>query len=266
MKKTVFVIIAIGVALGMTACELDNSSNKTTTTTTSAVIQSGDSSAKSTEKETEKQTTTTKEETTTTKEETTTTKQTTAAPAVEESYEHNSNYDVVEKATYKDSVGYTHVIHKVKAKKDVSISATLMAYDANNNVIGKSEDRITLTTGQNNFFEYTFEPDISKAKITAQMEVENDSFMDGPRNAVQMVKSNKTGDDLFITFKQVTDELGSLAKFKILYYKGGKIIDAETNGYFEIYAKNMKGKGSTDVAKVWVYDIAYDKFEVCFEP
>ena len=241
MKKTLFVIIAIGVALGMTACELDNSSNKTTTTTTSAVIQSGETTEKNTEAQT---TTTTREETTTTREETTTTRE----------------------ATYKDSIGYTHVIHKVKAKKDVSISATLMAYDANNNVIGKSEDRITLTTGQNNFFEYTFEPDISKAKITAQMEAENDSFMDGPRNAVQMVKSNKTGDDLFITFKQVTDELGSSAKFKILYYKGGKIIDTETNGYFVIYAKNMKGKGSTDVAKVWVYDIAYDKFEVCFEP
>ena len=207
---------------------------------------------------TEKQTTTTKEAATE--------KQTTAAPAADESYEKNSNYDIVEKATYKDSIDYTHIIHKVKAKKDVTISATLMAYDANDNVIGKSEDRITLTAGQNNFFEFSFEPDISKAKITAQMEVETDSFMDGPRNAVELVKSNKNGDDLYITFKQVTDELGSLAKFKILYYKGGKIIDSEKNGYFNIYAKNMKGKGSTDVAKVWVYGVDYDKFEVCFEP
>ena len=265
MKKTLFVIIAIGVALGMTACELDNSSNKTTTTTTSAVIQSGDSSAKSTEKETEKQTTTTKEETTTTKEETTTTKQTTAAPAVEESYEHNSNYDVVEKATFKDSIGDTHIIHKVKAKKDCTVSGTLIAYDSSDNVIGKSEDKITLTTGKFNYFEYNFEPDVSKAKITAQMETEYDSFMDGPRNSVEMVKSNKTGDNLYITFKQVTDELGTFAKYKILFYKGSKIVDSE-DGYFTVYAQKLKGKGTTDVAEVWVYGINYDKFEVCFEP
>ncbi|MBO5576973.1 MAG: hypothetical protein J5956_11845 [Ruminococcus sp.] len=254
MKKSLVIILSAFLAVGIASCGVTSSTDETTTTTTTTtVIQTNET------KETEKQTTTTREETTSTK-------QTTAAPAVEESYEHNSNYDVIEKATFKDSIGITHVIHKVKAKKDATISATLMAYDANNNVIGKSEDRIVLTNGQNNFFEYIFEPDISNAKITAQMEADNDSFMDGPRNAVQMVTSNKTGDDLFITFKQVTDELGSTAKFKILYYKGGKIIDAEKNGYFVVYAKNMKGKGSTDVAKVWVYDIAYDKFEVYFEP
>lgn len=90
--------------------------------------------------------------------------------------------------------------------------------------------------------------------------------MEGPRHSVQMVTSNKVDDNLYITFKQLTDKLGSFAKFKILYYKNGKIVDSENNGYFNIYAKNMNGKDQTDVATVWVYEIDYDKFECYFEP
>lgn len=259
MKKTLTLLLAAFMTLGFTACDSANSSDEenTTTTTTTTVIQTSDIT------ETEKQTTTTTE-TTTTKEQTTTTKETT--PTVQESYEHNSNYDIVETATYKDSVDYTHIIHKVKAKKDTSISATLLAYDSNNNVIGKSDNKIVLTAGEFNYFEYIFDKDISNAKITAQFSTDDDSFMEGPRHSVQMVTSNKVDDNLYITFKQLTDKLGSLAKFKILYYKNGKIVDSENNGYFNIYAKNMNGKDQTDVATVWVYEIDYDKFECYFEP
>lgn len=255
MKKIVSLIFAVFLTVGLTSCEMTKSSDSTKDTTTTTVIQSNDS------KSVENQITYSTE-----KETTTTTQQTTAAPAVKENYESNSNFDIVEKVTYKDELGYTHIIHKVKAKNDVSVAATVIAYDANNNVIGKSEDNITLTAGQFNFFNYSFEVDISNAKLTVQTEARTDSFMDGPRNAVEMVTSNKVDDNLFITFKQVTDKLGSLAKFKILFYKGGKIVDFEDNNYFNIYAKNMKGKGQTDVATVWVYGKDYDKFECYFEP
>ena len=89
--------------------------------------------------------------------------------------------------------------------------------------------------------------------------------MTGERNAVEMVQYNQTGDDLFITFKQNVDELDYFAKFKLLFYKGDKIVDTE-DGYFNIYAENLNGNGATDVAKIWAYGIDYDRIEYIFEP
>lgn len=43
----------------------------------------------------------------------------------------------------------------------------LLAYGVDGNVIGKSYDDIVLTAGQNNFFRYSFEDDISSASIQA---------------------------------------------------------------------------------------------------
>ena len=157
------------------------------------------------------------------------------------------------------------MIHKVLAKKDVSVSATLLAYGSDGSVLGKSSDDIVLTAGQNNFFRYSFEGDISSANIQANAQAKKDSFMTGERNAVEMVQYNQTGDDLFITFKQNVDELDYFAKFKLLFYKGDKIVDTE-DGYFNIYAQNLNGNGATDVAKIWAYGTDYDRIEYIFEP
>jgi len=159
----------------------------------------------------------------------------------------------------------TIVIHKVLAKKDVSVSATLLAYGADGNVMEKSSDDIVLTVGQNNFFHYSFEGDISSANIQANAQAKKDSFMTGERNAVEMVQYNQTGDDLYITFKQNVDELDYFAKFKLLFNKGDKIVDTE-DGYFSTYAENLNGKGSTDVASIWVYGTDFDRIEYVYEP
>ncbi len=225
-------------------------------------------------KETTAATTTAKPKTTTTatttaKEETTEAE--TSAPdepaenKAENTYEHNEYYDIVETSSFQNSIGTTIVIHKVLAKKDVSVSATLLAYGSDGSVLGKSSDDIVLTAGQNNFFRYSFEGDISSANIQANAQAKNDSFMTGERNAVEMVQYNQTGDDLFITFKQNVDELDYFAKFKLLFYKGDKIVDTE-DGYFNIYAENLNGNGATDVAKIWAYGIDYDRIEYIFEP
>lgn len=137
----------------------------------------------------------------------------------ENTYEHNEYYDIVETASYQNSIGYTIVIHKVLAKKDVSISATLLAYGNDGNVLGKSSDDIVLTEGQYNFFRYSFDSDISSASIQANAKAQKDSFMIGERNAVEMVQYNQSGDDLYITLKQTGDKIGSFVKFKILFYK-----------------------------------------------
>ena len=77
-----------------------------------------------------------------------------------------------------------------------------------------------------NFFRHSFDSDVSSARIQAK----NDSFMTGERNAVEMVQYNMSGDDLYVTFEQTGDELGSFAKFKLLFYNGDQIVDTE-DGY-----------------------------------
>lgn len=188
-----------------------------------------------------------------------------AEEKAENTYEHNEYYDIVETSSFQNSIGTTIVIHKVLAKKDVSVSATLLAYGSDGNVIGKSSDDIVLTAGQNNFFRYSFEGDISSASIQAKAQAKKDSFMTGERYGVEMVQYNQTDDDLYITFKQNVDELDYFAKFKLLFYKGDKIVDTE-DGYFNIYAENLNGNGATDVAKIWAYGIDYDRIEYIFEP
>ena len=225
-------------------------------------------------KETTAATTTAKPKTTTTatttaKEETTEAE--TSAPdepaeeKAENTYEHNEYYDIVETSSFQNSIGTTIVIHKVLAKKNVSVSATLLAYAPDGSVIGKSSDDITLTEGKYNFFRYSFDGDVSSAKIQANAQAKNDSFMTGERNAVEMVQYNMSGDDLYVTFEQTGDELGSFAKFKLLFYKGDQIVDTE-DGYFSTYAENLNGNGATDVAKIWAYGTDYDRIEYIFEP
>lgn len=225
-------------------------------------------------KETTAATTTAKPKTTTTatttaKEETTEAE--TSAPdepaeeKAENTYEHNEYYDIVETSSFQNSIGTTIVIHKVLAKKNVSVSATLLAYASDGSVIGKSSDDITLTEGKYNFFRYSFDGDVSSAQIQANAQAKNDSFMTGERNAVEMVQYNMSGEDLYVTFEQTGDELGSFAKFKLLFYKGDRIVDTE-DGYFNIYAENLNGKGSTDVASIWVYGTDFDRIEYVYEP
>lgn len=188
-----------------------------------------------------------------------------AEEKAENTYEHNEYYDIVETSSFQNSIGTTIVIHKVLAKKNVSVSATLLAYASDGSVLGKSSNDIVLTAGQNNFFRYSFDGDVSSAKIQANAQAKNDSFMTGERNAVEMVQYNMSGDDLYVTFEQTGDELGSFAKFKLLFYKGDQIVDTE-DGYFSTYAENLNGNGATDVAKIWAYGTDYDRIEYIFEP
>lgn len=199
------------------------------------------------------------------KEETKTEMSVSNEPAEENTYEHNEYYDIVETASFQNIIGSTIVIHKVLAKKDVSISATLLAYADDGSVIGKSSDDITLTEGKYNFFRYSFDSDVSNASIQANAKAESDSFMAGERNAVEMVQYNQSGDDLYITFEQISDEVDAFAKFKLLFYKGDQIVETE-DGFFNIYAENLNGKGSTDVAKIWAFGIDFDRIEYVFEP
>ena len=184
---------------------------------------------------------------------------------MEGTYEDNNYFDIVEKSSFVDVIGTTHVIHKVKGKKNATVSATMIAKDSSGNVIGKGTDEIVITKGENNYFQYLFESDVSNAKFEVTANTKKDSFMTGERSAVVMEKYNKSGDDLYVSVKQVGDDLSSFAKYKILFYKGGKIVDTEY-GYFDVTGQNLSGKGTTDTIKVWVFGKDFDKIEFIYEP
>ncbi len=185
-------------------------------------------------------------------------------PAEENTYEHNKYYDIVETASFQNSIGHDIIIQKILAKENATISGTLLAYAEDGSVIGKSSDDIVLTKGQYNFFRYSFENDISNASIQTNAKTKNDSFMAGERNAVEMVQYNQTGDNLYITFEQISDEMGTLAKFKLLFYKDDQIVDTK-DCFFSTYAENLDGKGYIDVAEIWTYDIDFDRIEYVFD-
>ena len=181
-------------------------------------------------------------------------------------YENNQYYEIVETGAYQNIIGSTIVIQKLLAKKNVSISSTVIAMGADGTVLDKATDDITLTEGQYNYFRYSFENDVSgAASFQKSANPKNDSFMTGERDAVKLVQYNRSGDDLFLTLEQTGEEVSPFAKFKLLLYKNDEIVGDE-NGYFSVYAENLNGKGSTDVASISVYGEDFDRIEYCYEP
>lgn len=186
------------------------------------------------------------------------------AETTENTYEHNEYFDLVETAGYTNYGNFTG-IHKVLAKKNVTVSGTIIAYGEDGSVIGKSTDRIVLTEGEYNFFRYSFSGDMSNAKVKVNIKAENDSYITGERNAVKMVDYNKSGEYLYITLEQTGDEVSYLSMFKILLYKGDKIVGTESCP-LSLYAKNLDGKGTTDVVSILVFNKDFDRIEFVYEP
>ncbi len=181
-----------------------------------------------------------------------------------DTYESNSYYDVVETGVFKNSIGSTIIVDKVLAKQTGGLEATIIAYAADGSVVGKSTSDIYVTKDKYNFFRFSFDADVSGATFDKTVKTYN-SYLEGDVNAVEMVTYNQSEDDLYITFKQVSENLGSFAQFKLLFYKDNKIVDTE-DGYFSIYAENLNGKDTTDVASIWVWGTDYDRIEYFFEP
>ena len=182
---------------------------------------------------------------------------------IDGSFTSNQYYDVVEEGTYTSS-GYTSMIYKVLAKQNITMDAQMLAYSPEGNVIGKSSSDITLTEGEYNYFKFMFDSDVADATFEASVKAQ-DTHSDGDRNAIEMVDYNVSGDDLYITFRQVSDNPGTFAKYKILFYSGEQIVGDE-EGFFSVYADNLSGKDSTDVAKIWVYGKTFDRIEYMYEP
>lgn len=181
----------------------------------------------------------------------------------DESYLNNEYYEVVEEGTYINSIGYTQIIHKILAKKDAHIDSTMLVYDSDGAVIGKSSSDIDIVEGEYNYFVYSFDGDDPDAKF--QFSMNGRSATLDEKDAVEMVTYNVSGNKLFVTLKQTKDSVGGFAKFKLLLYKGDSIVD-HMECYVSVYAENLNGKGTTDVASFSIYGIEFDRIEYFYEP
>lgn len=188
----------------------------------------------------------------------------TTTAASQNTYDNNEYYDIVETASYINSIGDTIIVHKVLGKQNVSVDATMIAFASDGSVVGKSTDDITLTEGQYNYFAYYFDGDVTGAELQPQAKAKS-SNRRSDDNAVEMVQYNQSGNELYITFKQVSENLGSFAKFKLLFYSGDTIVK-EDYGYFSTYTENLCGIDSTDIASIWCYGLEFDRIEYIFEP
>ena len=174
-------------------------------------------------------------------------------------------YESVEHATYTNSIGRTILIDKVLAKEDVAVTSTIILKDAEDNVIGKSEDTIHLVKGEYNYFRFQFDKELTDDTKMEQKTKQASDWSVGTNDAVELVKYNQEDYHLYLTFRQIKDTVGSFSRFKLLFYKNGEIIHDE-DGYFSVYAENLDGKDSEDVASLSIFDIDYDDIEYIFEP
>ena len=229
---------------------------------TGAVIYSSDSEEETTE------VTETTEAPTTEAETETTTEAAAAAEDANRSYENNDYYETIQAAAYKNELGQVIVIHKVRAKQNATVTGTFIFNASDGSVIGKSTDEIVLTAGEANYFryEYTFDRSYSDTSYKASFKAEPTSdILIGSRNAVEAVQYDHSGDTLYVSFHQVEDGLGAFAKFKLLFYNGDELV-GDKEGFFNIYASNLTGKDTTDVAAIPVGDLTFDRVEYAFQP
>lgn len=182
---------------------------------------------------------------------------------IDESYESNQYFDIVEQAMYTNSIGDTVVIDKVLAKQSADIESTIIINDAEGNVIGKDSETITLTEGAYNFFEYHFDGDVTSDTFNITLRKTNTYLKKGEPNGAELTAYNQSENTLYLTFKQNCDDLGA-AQYKILFYKGDQIVRADS-GHFMINAKNLTGKDTTDVVEMLVYGVDYDRIEYIYQ-
>ena len=155
----------------------------------------------------------------------------------------------------------------IHAKQSIAIDASAIANSSDGNVLGKSSDDTVIAKDGYCYIKFSFDGEVKKGTLNETINVTpvtNEAKY--TFNAVGMTKWNRVDSDLYVTFKQITDKIGDFSKFKLLLFNNGDLIYS-TDGYFSVYAENLNGKDSTDVASLWVYSIGdFDKIEYYYEP
>lgn len=173
-------------------------------------------------------------------------------------------FDIVETATYQNSIGTTFLIEKIYGKEDITVNRTIILKNSFGDVIGKESDTIDIVKDRYNYFEYRFDAEISddtEMNITTK---EDRGMKKGDRDAVELIAYNQDNYHLYLTFRQVENNVEFFSEYKLLFYKDGNIVDTYA-GMFSYSVENMTQKGDEDVAEISVFT-DYDELEYIYEP
>ncbi len=175
-------------------------------------------------------------------------------------------FDDIERAVYQSKyLNHTNIIEKVCGKVDSQVKRTVILKDSTGNVIGKSEDIITLEAGKNNFFAFNFDTEITDDMTMDESTKMQSEWMRGKNDGVELVTFNRNEKNIYLTFRQTVDDLDGLPSFKLLYYKDGQIVGHES-GHFSIYSDELCGKDTESVTEIYVGDLDFDDLEYIYEP
>lgn len=183
----------------------------------------------------------------------------------EGAYRDNPYFTVTEEGSYRNSINYTFFVHKVHSKQNVRIDSGMIAYSPDGKVIGKSSATADLTEGEDNYLLYAFDVDVTGATFVNNYNSFKPSSTAGQRDAVEMTDYNISGGYAYVSLRQVSDGMGSFAKYKLLLYHNDSIVGTD-DGYYSITAKGLNKKGAVDVLKIRLRDKEVDRIEFIFEP
>ena len=268
------------------ACSSGNAEETVGTSTEGEITSTSDQATVTTT--TEATTTSATEASTTTTIQTTSSSENTSDVTAETSetksaYEENDYYSLVETGSFKTY--YNQVVHKVKAKTTCRVEVTALAYDSNGDIIDKTSDDVVLVKGQYSCFHFTFsdlsDKEFKNAVIEYSAVLKRDltdtllavdyeiSASLGNKNIfeVDLVKYNSKKNSLYLTFEYTRGDMGIFDQFRIIFYKGDKIVGYE-DGYFNVYADGLKNVGDKDVAEIRIPSSAkkYDRIEYIYAP
>lgn len=176
-----------------------------------------------------------------------------------------SDFKVTGSYTYTNSIwGYQYLVYVVEAKTTTQAEVKLVIKDKNGDILDTCEDSIALTKGKRNYFSLVTESKYIKSDSEYKMTTSTpSSYWSGAEDAVEVVKYNQSGNTLYITVKQVKEDVGSFAQLKMLFFNGDKLVDTE-ECYYSVYADELEKKGDEAIMSIGVYE-KYTSVDFFFE-
>lgn len=175
-----------------------------------------------------------------------------------------SEFSVIGSYTYED-LWYKHFVYLVEAKKTTEEEVKIVIKDKNGNILDTCSNKISLTKGKKNYFDLITESKYvtsdSQYTVTSKS---SSSYHTGAEDAAKVIKYNQSDDNLYVTVKQVKEDLGSFAQLKMLFFNGDKLVYSE-DCYYSVYAEDLEHKGDEGIMSLWIYDVNYTSIEFYYE-
>lgn len=152
----------------------------------------------------------------------------------------------------------------VFGKHTAEIEVTAIAEDLDGNVIGKEVDTVYVLKGEYNAFIFHFDSEHPSNVTYSFTGMLASPVREMPGKAVEEVASNRVEDKLYITVRQIQDEMPAFAGYRLLFFKNGKAVH-DTEGYYYTET-NLMYKDDEDVLKIDLpHDFEYDNYELYYE-